>query len=390
MMNTIRVTFILILLILASGCVLDPVEEPRRPDPISEPTLVPTQPAIAKPRYVVEVGTVTESLEFAGRVAPVAETEIRFEVAGIVGDVFVEVGDLVMAGDVIATLDQALLAEELAQAEADLATAQSELTAAQNLIINERRLLEIAVERAQIQLAYAQSIAGDSASPEQELEIQLLELDVEEAQLTLDLFGSVELPLNDEIETLQAQIALIETQMATAELVAPQSGELLAFTAEIGDQVRGGQIVGLIGDTTDLEIKADVNDRLLSQLDEGMSVTIFNNRLDMPETAVIRQLPAPYGSGDLDDSSVRIALANIDSLPLGVRMPVNIEIILQAQTDVPWLPPAAIREFSGRRFVLIEDEDGNQRRIDLRLGLETNEKIEIVDGLVGGETVIGP
>lgn len=385
-----QLLFVPLVLLVVTGCVLDPVSEPRRPDLVNEPTPVPTLPAVAKPRFSVERGAVTESVRFSGQVAPVEEAEIRFPVSGIVGDVLVAVGDDVVEGEVIATLDQVVLEEALAAAQAELTAAEAEWVAAQNTILSERRLLEIDLERAQILLEYARNTAGDDPTADQTLEIRLLTLDVEEAQLALDLFGSAELPLNERIAQLQADVALIETQLATTEILAPQSGQILAMTVEIGDQVRERQVVGLIGDVGRLEIKADVNSRVLSQLSEEMFVTISSNRLEEPLPAVIRQLPAPYGSGDLDDDEVHITLEDLGGTSLGIRMPVSIEAILDERQDVPWLPPAAIREYSGRRFVLVEDPDGQQRRIDLRLGLVTDEQIEILEGLEGGETVIGP
>ena len=375
---------------VVTGCVLDPVSEPRRPDPVSEPTLVPTLPAVAKPRFTVELGTVQENLAFSGRVAPVEETEIRFEVPGVIGDVLVAVGDDVAEGDVIAKLDQDLLEEQLVEAQLELAEAQASYDEAANLVLSERRLLEIDLERAQLLLEHAQTVAGSNPSTQQQLDIQLLQLDVEEAQLALDLFGTAEVPLENNIAALEEAVAEIEAQLATAELLAPQSGQILALTVDIGDQVRERQVVGLIGDPSSLEIKADVNDRILTQLEEGMEVTLSSNRLDAPQTGIVRQLPAPYGSGDLDDPSVHIALDNIDQTGLGIRMPISIDIVLEERVDVPWLHPAAIREFSGRRFVLVEMPDGEQQRIDIQMGLTTDEQVEITSGLAGGEIVIGP
>ncbi|MEM7119175.1 MAG: hypothetical protein AAF614_42550 [Chloroflexota bacterium] len=81
----------------------------------------------------------------------------------------------------------------------------------------------------------------------------------------------------------------------------------------------------------------------------------------------IRLLPAPYGSAT--DRSVHITLANIEQTGLGLRMPATVESVVQEQLNMPRLSPEAIREFSGRRFVLVEEANGDQQRVDLRLGL---------------------
>jgi len=53
------------------------------------------------------------------------------------------------------------------------------------------------------------------------------------------------------------------------------------------------------------------------------------------------------------------------------------------------LPPVSIRSFQGREFVVIQEGDG-QARADVRLGLESDERVEIIEGVQEGQVVIGP
>ena len=64
-------------------------------------------------------------------------------------------------------------------------------------------------------------------------------------------------------------------------------------------------------------------------------------------------------------------------------------ITLEEKDDVLWLPPAALRTFQGRTFVVTQDEEGNQRRLDVRLGIESDDRVEILEGLEEGQTVVG-
>ena len=63
--------------------------------------------------------------------------------------------------------------------------------------------------------------------------------------------------------------------------------------------------------------------------------------------------------------------------------------VLEEKLDALWLPPAAVRTFQGRNFVVVQDEDGSQRRVDVRLGIESEERVEILEGLERGQTVVG-
>ena len=62
---------------------------------------------------------------------------------------------------------------------------------------------------------------------------------------------------------------------------------------------------------------------------------------------------------------------------------------LEQHQNVLWLPPAAVREFNGRHFVVIL-EDRTQKRIDVSIGLQNEDQLEIESGLSEGQVVIGP
>ena len=67
---------------------------------------------------------------------------------------------------------------------------------------------------------------------------------------------------------------------------------------------------------------------------------------------------------------------------------VKVIVTIEQRDDVLWLPPAAIRTFAGRKFVEI-DEDGTRKRVDVVLGIESAERVEIREGLEEGQTVVG-
>ena len=52
------------------------------------------------------------------------------------------------------------------------------------------------------------------------------------------------------------------------------------------------------------------------------------------------------------------------------------------------LPPEAVRSFEGRRFVVVREGD-RERRVTVKIGIETEEFVEITDGLEEGDVVVG-
>ena len=141
----------------------------------------------------------------------------------------------------------------------------------------------------------------------------------------------------------------------------------------------------------------------MGELSEGQTaaaVPIEYPGQELP--ASIQSLPYPYGSGgsatgleeedrnthiDVDFGSLAPGQGGADGVEPGDL--VRVTVILEQKDGVLWLPPAAIRTFEGRKFVVVQEGVG-QRRVDVILGIESEDRVEIVDGLEEGDVVLGP
>ncbi len=107
--------------------------------------------------------------------------------------------------------------------------------------------------------------------------------------------------------------------------------------------------------------------------------------VNQPDTAVqcvVRRLPL---SAQDADQTTRIA-ATLPDVAEGQL--IDVQMPLQVSHDVLWLPPAAIRTFQNRTFVVLQTPDG-PRRVDIEIGLQTDDRVEITSGLNEGDVVIG-
>jgi hypothetical protein len=143
-------TLLLVLLILA-GCTLLPADRARNSGGQGEeptPTPIPTPITISKPTYTVARGEVTKRLILGGRILPVTEKDLFFRTSGHVRNVFVQSGEMVKAGQVLADL-------EMANVERDLAGSQLELERAQARLKTAETDLQQNIKRAQANLDIA-------------------------------------------------------------------------------------------------------------------------------------------------------------------------------------------------------------------------------------------
>jgi len=192
-------------------------------------------------------------------------------------------------------------------------------------------------------------------------------------------------------------VKTLQSQLSDAQLVAPFDGQVMSLSITEGRSVEAYREVAILADPNQLEISADLTDRVLTDLAEGMPVTAaLVSRPDETFAGEIRRLPYPYGGGGRqgtdtqdEDKSTRVA---IDSSSTSAQYEdgdlVRVTVVLERKSDVLWLPPQAIRTFNGRKFVVVQEGDG-QRRVDVKIGIESEDRVEIEEGLQEGQIVIG-
>lgn len=413
------------------------------------PTPIPTSVVPTNPTYVVQRGDVIRELQFSGRVAPVVEQELFFRAGGYVKEVYARRNDQVKTGDLLAELEVPDLKNQITQKEAELQSVQMDqerrMTEAENSVrAADLRLSKleasrsasqlvgarINLERARTALEDARAEYNKSLDREWEKEevrdgyaravrnaewnveiaeaqyqdalrsrertnydIELAEMDLELAEMRL-----AEIETGLEVTRTVLSLKRLEDQLNDARITAPFEGEILSVNVIEGRQVQAYNPVMILADLSQLEISADLLDSEMSELSEDMEVVAeFVNQPGEALTGFIRRLPYPFGGGGLsdaeteEDSSVRITLPALESTDIeydvGDRLRITVEI--DRSEDTLYLPPQAVRTFEGRSFVVVR-EDAGQRRVDVRIGLRSDERVEILEGLSEGQTVIAP
>jgi multidrug efflux pump subunit AcrA (membrane-fusion protein) len=302
------------------------------------------------------------------------------------------------------------------QAEEDLAAAERELELQQ-------RALELAREEERYQ---NQDIAEDTTESEEKVdrvvagdEEQLIEQQraVEDKQIALqeaqerdflnetqaiedahlELEEARDETFNTElkaVERAERELAKTRKEVANGQIIAPQNGQVIAISMSEGDQVEEFDPVMEIADPTLLEVAADLSGENMRQLAEGQPAEVsLLSRPDVIMPAVIRRMPAPYGSGGTgivqeEDKSTRFEILDTKGQELKAGAVVRIRIVLERKEDVLILPLEAIRSFEGRTFVVVREGE-RERRVPIETGIETEDMVEIVEGLEAGDIVVG-
>ncbi len=387
---------LLTVLALCLAACASPTSRDRRAANVAEPTPIPTAVVPNKPLYEVARGDVITIANFNGRIGPIAETALAFPMNGQVAEVFVERGETVLAGLAIARLDTSDLERELALAQTALTVAQAQLAAVESTNASQRQRAELALALAQLDLDFATAQAGDFPTAEQTYQIARLTILRDLAQLAVDeLATAVDPQLYANVQQAELRVAELEAAIANTILTAPTDGILVSLNLTPGRPVVAEAPIGTLADLEELEISANLQPSQMNELSEGMPVTMaLANRPGETFTGFIRQMPYPYGtrgSADVEptDTSTRFAFDNPEDAQQfqpGDRM--NVIVLIKERPGVLWLPPAAVREFNGRTFVVVQDAQ-SQSRVDVTLGIEGDGRVEILEGLTEGQVIVG-
>ena len=374
--------------------------QPTRQTPANnnaEPTLVPTAVPSARTTYSVKRGDVIYDITMSGRLSPIIEETLSFPIDGVVADVNAKRGDLVEAGEVLAKLDTRDTEEELLLAQQALTIAQTRLETTQAQRQRDRRRAEIRANIAQIDLDQAIAQAGESPTPDEQFQIDRLALHLELVQLDFDeLNADIDPALQADTEQAALRVVELEQLLEDAVLVAPFAGELLSFNLSPGYAISAFTQIGSIADMEQLEVSANVRESQLEELSEEMPVLIIPaNRPGEAVSGIIRQMPYPFGSGGSGtesaeaDPRTRFSFDNLeDAAAFNAGDRVDVLVVITEKDNVLYLPPAAVRDFNGRKFVVVQDGD-IQERIDVELGIRGNGRLEIISGLEEGQIIVG-
>lgn len=379
--------------LILTGCALLPaVNTDRSTDGLPTPTPIPTAVVPIKPTYTVQRGEIVSQLEFSGRISPEVEEGLFFRSDGRVRTVVAKRNDMVTAGQVLAELEIDGLERELESTQLELERAQVRLQQAETEHSFAVRIAQSNLEVAQLKLQAMQSGAAPDATA-----IAIQQKDVEMAALEVErLSAGIDPLMVSDVTRAELAVEKLLAEIAESQIVAPFDGQLLSISLTPGQAISAYMPVATIADISNLEVSADLVSNQMEGLSEGMVASIFlTSRPGVTIPAEVRQLPYPYGSGGTGqtvedmDKSTRIAIdesSTDEGFGLGDLVRVTVE--LERKADVLWLPPQALRTFDGRRFALLQDGDV-QRRVDVTVGIQTPERVEIIDGLEEGQLVVG-
>jgi len=235
-----------------------------------------------------------ETVPASGKVVA-ADREIVFsEVTGTVKNIHVQMGDKLVAGQVLMDLYIPNAEQKLATARANLASAESTLyqtgsggqtadvLSAQYALVqaeNTYKQDKAALERTQA--LFQQGAVAQTDLEKAQASFNSSQAAYEKAQADLQRAqGAAPIHLQSlqaAVESARLQLESVERQTSRQGLLCPRDGQVLSITVKQGDQISENSPLLTIGNLTTLSIQGDVPESESGKIKAGQAVVITGN-----------------------------------------------------------------------------------------------------------------
>lgn len=320
-------------------------------------------------------------LNASGYVTARRRATVSSKVTGKVLDVFVEEGQTVRKGQVLARLDDAQIRAALAVAEAQAAAAE------RGAAEDQARLHE-----AQLTLERRRQLVADQV-------ISRAELDAAEAQVA-SLQARIALA-EQQVRVARAQVDARRTDLDDMVVRAPFDGVAISKDAQPGEMISpvsaGGGFtrtgIGTIVDMSSLEIEVDVSESYINRVRSKQPVEAVLDAY--PDWRIPAHVITTVPSADRQRATVRVRIGfeQLDPRILP-DMGVKVNFLAERPPDTGaeprtrlLVPASAVRADDGVPVVFLV-HDGRVERRAVRAGGTEGDQIEIVSGLNAGDRVV--
>ncbi|MEU5257511.1 HlyD family efflux transporter periplasmic adaptor subunit [Amycolatopsis sp. NPDC021455] len=334
----------------------------------------------------VRRATVTETVSAAGTLASSYTGAANFATAGKVTSIDVKVGDVVSAGQKLATVDSTQAAKQLQVAKANLAVAQDALDAAETA-----EATPATGQNNQNSQNSAQTAANNVTSAQAKLD--QAQLDVQTAQQALDnttLYapGAGTVTAINGAVGQQSSSGSSSSGSQSSSSGSGQGSSSNSNSSAASSSSSSGSGFITITNMTGLVVNTSVAEIDVSKVKTGQKATVTLNALpDKPIQATVSSINlTPTTSGSVVSYGAQLALT---SPPDGLRpgQSASVVITVAEAQDALSVPAAAVQTVGSTNLVTVQENGQNVTR-QVQVGLRGESTVQITSGLSEGENVV--
>ena len=313
--------------------------------------------------------TLDTKIVATGKLNPEEEIELKPQISGIIDEIFVEEGDLVKKGDLIARIRVVPNEQALVSAKSRINSLKLSFDNSQTVFNRNKTLFEKGVISKQ---------------------------DFENSELSLNQSKENYEQAQDDYQIIK-QGSLSGGSSANTTIIAQIPGTILEIPVREGDQViqsnnfNAGTTIATVADMSQMIFEGKVDESEVGKLEEGKKIIVVLGAINEKEFPAVLTFVAPKGIEQ--NGAVQFTIkADVDinsSTRIRAGYSANAEIELESKDSVLVIKEALLQfnRITEKPFVELLKENGRFQTKNVEIGLSDGINVEILEGIEEGDEI---
>jgi HlyD family secretion protein len=349
---------------------------------------------------VVREGTLVRSVSAQGTFMPDRVRVVAATQSGVIDQLFVKPGSVVVPGTVVAQMENPSLDAAARDAQAQLAVARADLESAQQQARTEQLTQQGVLDSAQAQMEQsalqAQSLAtlhrrGLVADVQYRQAIIASRKDSNDVRIQNAQLGAASADARAKVSAAEARVVQAQAQLdadraqvAALTVRSATGGIVQSVELDPGTSATQNAVIAHVADTSSLKAVLQVAEGDVHAVGAGMRANIDTGN-GIFEGRVARVAPAA------ENGTVATDVTFARTLPRGVRPDTNVDGVIyisSIRNAVSIARPAGAADGSVAELFKVVDGGRSALRIRVQFGRGSADRIAVLTGLEPGDTVI--
>lgn len=348
----------------------------------------------------VKNGDFNDYIRLSGQVEAGVVVQVSALETGIVEQKLIAEGAMVNAGDIILTLRNPNLQQQILDSEAQLAEKQNMLRDTEIAMEKERLslrqdMLSTQTERNRMLRLYNQqkSLYSEKLVAHEEYLKAKEDYELADQRLRLlrdrirqdSLYRSVQVKMmRESLANMMQNLTLVRQRADNLNIRASHSGQLGNLNAEIGQNIATGQMIGQINVLNNYKIIVNIDEHYIDRVAIGL-----NGKFERQNSQYAVHVSKVYP--EVKNGQFRSDLVFDGQRPDNIRVGQTYYINLQLgePTKAILVPRGSFYQATGGKWIYVLTADGKEAvRRQIKIGRQNPQYYEVLEGLKPGERVI--
>lgn len=326
------------------------------------------------------VQTLEDKVMATGKIVPREEIEIKPNMPGILDKILVKEGDVVTAGQLIATLRIVPNVQSVNAAQQEVNNANLQISNANLNLSNQQKQFEMQ------QKLYQQGVISKQEYLTSQQQLQSAQIQLKNA--------------HQQLTTAQKSLQIARTgvtpelqNLATTQIRSKASGTVLEVPVKVGEQVieansfNAGTTIASVANLNSLIFEGNIDEAQAGKLKEGMPMNIIIGALQNKKFSGRLTMIAPKGKEESGTIKFPVEgdVFNPDNEYIRAGFSANGEVVLDSHKDALLLDESLVqyekKDGKDVPFVEVKQADGKFKKVFVKLGGSDGINVQILSGL---------